>query len=388
MSGGSIIGTQRGLSARRQFRAREEGRLRRARNQGRLLIVAAIACLALAGLVALARKEFGGRSTSAGCGELFGSFSTDAHRWPPACWRPYGPNSPFNFALPSSAKTASDSGEIVHYMVAHGWSFASLGGAFVLNAKGSRPVYWSQPTDPLISVICRGGYPCESHMRLRIPAGARPGANSDRHMTVVDQQGGLEYDFWRATAPARGMMEVSAGNSIRIGRNRGTGLGGLAEAAHLGLLGGLIRADELRAGRIDHALAITVPCEQRSDVWPAPLSGRADVVCPQGGRGPHLGSLLQLNVSQEAIAATGAPAWERAIMSAMARYGVYAVDSSSLANTMTLVKEDDGSFTSVGVSGLLSGLIRADGNRTSLLGVPIDVSKFRVVDPCVVQGGC
>lgn len=346
-----------------------------------------IACLALAGLV-VARKEFGGRSTSAGCGELFGSFSTDAQRWPPGCWRPYGPTSPFNLAIPPDAKTASDSGEIVRYMVAHGWSFTSLRGAFVLTAKGSRPVYWSQPDDPLITVICRGGYPCESHMRLRIPAGARPGANSDRHMTVVDQQGRLEYDFWGATAPARGMMEVSAGNGILIGPNLGTGIGGLAEAAHFGLLGGLIRAAELRAGRIDHALAITVPCEQRSDIWPAPLSGRADVVCPQGGRGPHLGSLLQLNMSQEAIAATGAPAWERAIMSAMARYGVYAVDSSSQVDTMTLVKEDDRSFTSAGVSGQLHDLISADGGTTSLLGVPIHVSKFRVVDPCVAERRC
>ncbi len=207
-------------------------------------------------------------------------------------------------------------------------------------------------------------------------------------MSVVDQASGLEYDFWLATPPAHGRMEVAAGNSIPIGPDRGSGLGGAAEAAQLGLLGGLIRASELRSARIDHALAITVPCEQHSDVWPAPLSGQADVVCPEGGSGPHLGSLLQLNMSDQAIAATGAPAWERAIMTAMARYGVYVVDSSGVLDTMTLLKEDDRSFTSVGISGPWQDLISSDGGTTSLFGVPIEVSRFRVIDPCVAQGRC
>ena len=156
-------------------------------------------------------------------------------------------------------------------------------------------------------------------MRLRIPPEAQPQGQSDGHLTVVDQVRRREYDFWRASTPRIGAMTASAATSIPIGADAGTGLGGGAEAAYLGLLGGLIRAPELASGRIEHALAITAHCVQDRDVWPSPARGRGDAVCPGAGKGPHLGSHLQLNMSAGAIAATRAPAWQRAIMTAMAR---------------------------------------------------------------------
>jgi hypothetical protein len=323
-----------------------------------------------------------------GCQQRFGSFSVG--NWPPACWRPYGNSSPFNRPIPANPRLASESAASSSYILSNRWYFSSDDhGNFVTDSGGSRPVYWSRSSDPLVTVICRGGYSCQRGIKVRIPLGAQPQNRSDGHMAVIDQAHRLEYDFWRASTPSNGEMTVSAASRIPIGGGSATGLGGRGEAARLGLLGGLLRAPELAAGRIDHALAITAPCVQRSDVWPAPARGRGDHVCARNGPGPHLGSLLQLNMSDAAIAATHAPPWQAAIMRAMAHYGMYVVDTNGRGNReMSLIQEDDKSFTSFGYPGQMSSFIRSIGGRSSVAGVPIDQSRLRVIDPCVPRGTC
>jgi hypothetical protein len=316
----------------------------------------------------------------------FGSFSVG--HWPPGCWRPYGERSPFNTPIPANPQLASDATAIAHYMQSHHWVFEGDHGNFTIDDGGSRPVYWSQRSDPLVKVTCRGGFSCRRGLRIHIPAGAQPQGASDGHMTVVDQQSGREYDFWQASTPANGRMTVSAASSIPIGAGRGTGLAGAAEAADLGLLGGLIRAPELAAGKIEHALAISVECVQRSDVWPAPTWARGDSVCPGGG-GPHFSSLLQLNMSDAEINESRAPAWQRTIMTAMAHYGVYVVDSNGVNNReMGLIQESEQSFTSFGYPGAMNSYIRSAGGNGQLAGVPIDVSRLRVIAPCVPRRTC
>ena len=319
------------------------------------------------------------------CSQLFGSFAVG--NWPPACWRPYGSRSPFNVPIPAHPRISPESNAIVAYAVSHHWVLnANREGRFRIDISGSRPVYWSGRGDPLVSVNCRGGgYICQRGMRVHIPAGAQPEAQSDAHMTVIDQAAGREYDFWRASTPERGSMNVSAGNGIPIGAGKGTGLGGAAEAANLGLAGGLIRGPELAAGVINHALAITAECVQREDVWPA--RGHGDAGC--SGAGPHFSSLLQLDMSEAEIAATHAPRWERAVMTAMARYGMYVVDTNGRGDpTLSVIMEDDLSFTSFGRAGEMSSFVHSAGGSGSVAGVPIDVSRLRVIAPCVPRRTC
>jgi hypothetical protein len=322
------------------------------------------------------------------CSAQFGSFAVG--HWPGACWRPYGTRSPFNTPIPSNPRLASDATAIANYIRSRHWSFeGDKSGNLTADSGGSRPVYWSRSGDPLVKVVCRGGYSCRRGMRLHIPRGAQPQNQSDGHMTVVDQAYGREYDFWRASRPEHGVMRVAAGNYIPIGTGTGTGMGGVAEAAGFGLLGGLIRAPELAAGRIEHALAITAQCVQFHNVWPSPAHGHGDAVCGGTGAGPHFGSLIQLNMSDAEIIATRAPAWQRAIMGAMAHYGMYVVDTNgSDSREMSLLNEDDQSFTSFGFPGQLSAFVRSAGGSDRLVGVPIDVSKLRVIAPCVPRGTC
>jgi hypothetical protein len=324
------------------------------------------------------------------CSSEFGSFSVG--HWPAACWRPYGPRSPFNVPIPAHPRLAPDSAAIVGYVRSQHWFFQeNRVGNFTADSGGSRPVYWSRSSDPLVKVTCHGSASCPRSHWLHIPAGAQPENQSDGHMTVVDQAHGIEDDFWLASSPEHGKMTAWAESRIAIGAKAGTGLGGKAEGADLGLLGGLIRARELAAGRIEHALAITVQCIQLRDVWPSPTSRRGDVVCPNNGAGPHFASLLQLNMSDGEIAATHAPAWQRTIMEAMARYGMYVVDTNgpSLSNReMSLLNEDDQSFTSFGYPAEMRRFVEAAGGGYQLAGVPIDVSKLRVIASCVARRTC
>jgi hypothetical protein len=208
-------------------------------------------------------------------------------------------------------------------------------------------------------------------------------------MTIIDQSLNREFDFWKASRPENGQMTVSGGSSIPIGAVLGTGLGGAGEAASLGLAAGLLRGPELMSGHINHALATTAPCVQSRDVWPSPANGRGDLTCSGSGSGPHLGSLLQLNMSRAEIAATHAPAWQRAVMTAMARYGIYVVDTDSPGDTtLSLIKEDDLSFTSFGYPGRLNAFIRSTGASGQVDGVPIPVSRLRVLAPCVPRRSC
>jgi hypothetical protein len=352
-------------------------------------LVAPIVAIAAA-LATICLPVVGPVSASAGprdCSSLFGSFAPG--RWPPACWRPYGSRSPFNRAIPAAPRLAPESSAIVDYMRSHRWSFPTDEGRFTLGAGGSRPVYWSQRSDPVFDVVCRPEHFTCRRMRLHVPAGALPEGESDGHMTVIDQALGREFDLWQAGTPERGQILAGAASAIPIGPASGTGLGSHAEAADLGLAGGLIRAPELAAGRIDHALAMAVACVQSRDVWPSPADGRGDMVCPNGGAGPHLGSLLQLNMSDAQLAASHAPAWQRAVLTAMAHYGVYVVDTNGAGNDeLSLIKEDDRSFTSFGAQPRMMGLIRSLGGRDDLIGVPIDISKLRVIAPCVPRRTC
>jgi hypothetical protein len=325
-------------------------------------------------------------SASAACPERFGSYGPG--NWPAACWRPYGARSPFNIPIPANPRVERDSSAVVANMISHRWAFQNQHGALTLWGGGSRPVYWARASDPVVRVSCRRSRECPGVTSLHVPQGASADRNSDGHMAVVDQSTHTEYDFWQASGPDHGVITASAASAIPLGPGQGTGLGGRAEASYLGLMGGLLRGQELRAGVINHALVTTVECVEPQDVWPSPSYGRGDLICG-GSPAPHLGSLLQLNMSAAEIAASRAPAWQRAVMTAMARYGVYVVDTNGSDDpNMYLLAESDLSYTNFGAAGAMQSFVRSAGGSGGVTGVPLPLSRFRVIEPCVKRGSC
>ena len=143
-------------------------------------------------------------------------------------------------------------------------------------------------------------------MRVRIPDRARPAGGSDHHLAVVDQRSGWEYDLWEVESKPSGGGELVTGYGGRT-RIDGDGLGSDATAAHFGLLAGIIRAQELRRGRIDHALFLVADCDSGEFVYPA--RGRG---APCGDRtdAPAEGMRFQLDMSDAEIRALERPALE------------------------------------------------------------------------------
>ena len=342
------------------------------------------------------------------CARAFGSFS--ANNFPTGCWRPYSASSPFNRPLPANPTVASDSASIIANLTANNVNFEGGSGQFAFTSDDGRDaVYYSRPSDPVVTVHCTyywGPGTCTGAnkvnvdgQQIHVPAGAMPQDNgSDAHMTVVDQADQVEYDFMHASWSAdHQTLDVWSGAQIPAGPNLGTGLGGGGTAAGFSTLAGLITEPELASGAINHALAINVPCSNGS-VYPA--QGANGFACSKlggendGGSAAPLGTLLQLNMTDAQIAASGAPTWEKTIMTAMAHYGMYVNDTDGM-NEIELEAVSDISYTSLGGPSLMDNFIKGKGgsyyaplNRWILSGRFIPVTKLRVVSPCFAQGAC
>jgi hypothetical protein len=256
------------------------------------------------------------------------------------------------------------------------------------------PVTFPAPDDPLYTVHCLEDWgTCEVEgMQVRLPRAARPAAGGDGHLAVVDQATGWEYDFWqvRPRSPGGGTLSVSWGGRTEI---TGDGLGSDATAAHFGLLAGVIRAAELKAGRIDHALFMTVGCTAHSYVYPA--AGYA-LDCEDGAPAPAVGQLFRLAMTADEIAALDLPAWQETILRALARYGAYVGDTGG-NEAFGFQLESGTTYTAFGVDDPFVAFAQAQdagvtarGERYEFeVGAGVDWrNRLEALHPCVAQMTC
>jgi hypothetical protein len=176
--------------------------------------------------------------------------------WPGPSWRPYSNGSPFNVTTTGAAVHPRSA-----TMVAAALQWGQPGN--LVDAAGasndwSRPTYYAQPGDPIFTLHATAGASPVEGMQIPIPDAAEPAGAGDAQMTVVTPDG-WEYDFWQVQSkPAGGgVLKFSKGGRTRIDGD-GLGSGGLVSG--FGNLAGAIRAQELAAGRIRHALYIVLKC--------------------------------------------------------------------------------------------------------------------------------
>ena len=322
--------------------------------------------------------------------------SLQAGAWPGACWRPYAATSPFNQPLPSAPRLAANSPQIVARLLSFGPLDHLVAGDADTVDDYWHPTYYSQPTDPLFTLHCYeaswGTCSIEGH-QIRVPDAARPAAGGDGHLTVVDQATGWEYDLYkvRSKPPGGGTLEFRWGGRLRID---GSGLGDGGTAAEFGNLAGIIRAPELAAGHIDHALFMVATCDSGGYVYPARKAGRscAALGLPTSDA-PPMGARLQLAMTPEQIAALPVPAWKKTVLRAMAEYGVIMGDTGSGA--WGIEAESGSTYTSFGAPDQLVTFAQAngwtpyDGRYVGNLRSDVDWARYlRVIDPCVSQRTC
>jgi hypothetical protein len=292
------------------------------------------------------------------------------------------------------------------------FSLASLSYPAELEARNDHSfgeaTYYSKSTDPAFRIHCtRPWGTCAAEgQTVRIPAGAKPegGASSDgsdsggdAHLTVVDQAAGREYDFWQVQQSpipsSGGTLNISWGGYTSM---TGTGADGPDEAtaANYAGLAGRLRAEELQAGQIDHALFIDVKCDNGSYVYPARKSGAR---CSNAHGAPPMGTRLQLDYTPQQIDALRVPAWQKPILKAMATYGMFFGDTGT-ANLFNIEVESDLQYTTMGSAPKWLNFAKANGWAywsggygglyAGKFTTGVDWHRLRVIAPCVTARTC
>jgi hypothetical protein len=311
--------------------------------------------------------------------------------WPSGCWRPYADSSPFNRPLPANPRLLDGSAAIVRELAATPDKLTV--GNSDTRWDYSHPVYYSTPGDPEFTLHCYeaswGTCPIEGH-RVRVPDRARAARGEDAHMTVVDAASGWEYDLYkvRSKPAGGGTLEFRWGGRTRLD---GPGNGSGATVSGFGNLAGIIRAQELEAGQINHALFMAIRCSSGRTVYPA--TGGAGSRCSDADGAPPMGARFQLDMSDAEIDSLHVPAWKKTILRAMARYGMYFGDTGS--GGWGLQMESGATYTSFGFEDELVRFARSGGvpgqggEHVFDVGAGIDWrSRLRVIDPCEARGDC
>ena len=233
----------------------------------------------------------------------------------------------------------------------------------------STPVYIVPADQPRVPVTLDAWNPSFKRALgegVPIPSNARAAAGTDGHLTVYQPSTDSMWEFWKASKRDDGWHAAWGGAMRHVSTSAGyydddawpglTGIQGFnwgSTATSLPVAGGLITIQDLREGRIDHALAASVPFACRdSFLFPAQrtdgLSTRADCM-PQGAR-------LRLDPDLD-VDALKIPPVTKLIAKAAQRYGIVVRDKTggqSIALFAEQVQSGDPNVYG-GADGLLGG---------------------------------
>jgi hypothetical protein len=173
----------------------------------------------------------------------------------------------------------------------------------------------------------RFDYADESNrVRYPIPRGVHieggAGADGDRHALLVDRDACKLYELFALARQRSGWTAGSGATwSLRSNKLRPRGWTS-ADAAGLPILPGLARYDEVRRGRIDHALRFTVSRTRNAFVFPARhfASSLSDPALPRMGERLRLRRDFDLSKL---------PRQARIVARALKQYGMLVADNGS-----------------------------------------------------------
>lgn len=213
------------------------------------------------------------------------------------------------------------------------------------------PVQLDHPPDAALS---------SAWSAVPLPATARAAEGSDGYMVVWQPSTDRMWEFWRLNRQADGWHASWGGAILHVSTDPGVyGPGAWpgakpwwgATASSLALAGGTLTIEELRRGRIDHALAISVP-DVRAGVFAAPAR-RTDGTSQDQTALPE-GAHLRLDPSLDLASLEMTPL-ARTMAVAAQRYGIIVRD---FAGVVAFEGQDPtltGSDPYAGPSGFFAG---------------------------------
>jgi len=285
--------------------------------------------------------------------------------WPGPEWRPYSASSPFNTPVVSPV-VSSQSDQLVANSLGASGKPRTLIVSPAPQHDYQHPIYYAKSSDPMMTI--QAGSYAITGMAIRVPATAVAAGGGDGHIAVV-QPDGWSYELWQVSRSGSKLVATAGYRQRYDGPGiitpadyaKDKSIGG-STAPYFGLHAGIIRASELAAGQINHALFITIPGGSKdtsfgfgtqppgasgrggsgSFVWPA-LKGDA----VGSGVRPPMGARFWLDMTDQQIAQSGAPGWEKAIALAVAHYGAYFGDTGG--DGLAFQAESSVMYTSYGL---------------------------------------
>jgi hypothetical protein len=213
-----------------------------------------------------------------------------------------------------------------------------------------------------------------------------PSSTGDRHVLVVDRDGGKLYELFAAYPNPDGSWHAGSGAIFDLDGNALRPAGWTsADAAGLPILPGLVRYEEVVAGEIPHALRFTAPQTRNAFIWPA----RHKASSLTGTNYPPMGQRFRLKASVD-IASFGPNV--QVILRALKKYGMFLADNGSswfLSGAPDPRWDDDelhqlGRLTGADFEALDESALMAnpDSGRTSTAALPrvangVEVLEFR-----------
>jgi hypothetical protein len=249
---------------------------------------------------------------------------------PPASLSPTAPSLPTEAAWNqdvSRAPVAADSAAVISYIDSHGGdrlhpdfgSPRAYGFPYAVVDSGQRqlPIHYTaygDESDP-------GPFPIPSDA----PGEGGAGSDGDRHVLVVDRSSCVLYELYRAffRGGAQPHWDADSGAewNLRSAARRPDSWTS-ADAAGLPIFAGLVRYDEVAAGRLEHAIRVTF--DSTRNAWTHPASHCAGDT--SSAAAPAMGTRLRLKRGYGLGGFSGAA---RTIALAMKRYGLIVADNGS-----------------------------------------------------------
>ena len=252
---------------------------------------------------------------------------------PPLCARFFARDSVWNSPLAPDAALDPASGQVIGALIDEVRREYDSGPQPTVNTtQYSVPIYTVPAGQRAVSVAldAQDQSLARSFAAVPLPPSAHPATGTDASLVVWQPERDALWEFWHLRRTASGW---AAGWGGRIdGASGSPGYYGGAHpswggsASSLSIAGGLVLADELRAGVIPHALAMGVP-HPRAGVYASPAQ-RTDgdssslAALPEGAR-LRLDPALDLN-------ALNLPAPVLAVARAAQKYGILVRDASGV----------------------------------------------------------
>lgn len=309
--------------------------------------IAAIAALLLLGLKQDAKRDavFTPRVATGGAGAATTRAKRTAERRSEALsaappeGQLFAPTSFWNQRLPRTAPLDPASATLVESLAAEvERERAAAIGPWIGASSGSTPLYRVEATQARVRVrldsrTSRGARALQrAWASVPIPGDAKAAVRPDRHMTIWQPATDMLWEFFGARKLSDGWHADWGGAIRRVSKSPGyytsrawpgaTRNWG-ATASSLPVIGGTMLLDELRSGRVDHALALNVPAARAETFsWPAQRTDGdgPPTALPEGAR-------LRLDPTVD-IRALHLPKLTRMIAVAAQRYGLVVRDQT------------------------------------------------------------